>query len=123
MKDIILDIYSEYNLSPCTCDSPEHHKEIPCKQFAIPVRPHFASDKGYICSEKLEKQISLSFGGNDFIPKFYEISHEKWLKGIFVNETFMKGLFKIHSRSGYGHLSVTINPKGLHKSDEERLLP
>ena len=54
MKDIVLDIDSEYYLSPCACDTPEHHKEIPCKQFAIPIRSHFASDKGYLCSEKLD---------------------------------------------------------------------
>ncbi|KAL3880313.1 hypothetical protein ACJMK2_032561 [Sinanodonta woodiana] len=211
MKDIVLDIDSEYYLSPCTCDTPALHKEIPCKQFAIPIRSHFASDKGYVCSEKLDikqnKQeaelaqadwlcyiatrlkegenvisyvssgdidiipihilaislylprkddgifknnvyvvikkpgsagkldiynitgivralemrynedkiavvlsFSLSLGGNDFIPKFYEISHEKWLKGIFENETFRRNLFKIRSRPDSGHLSVTIDP-------------
>ncbi|KAK3610776.1 hypothetical protein CHS0354_028180 [Potamilus streckersoni] len=41
-------------LSPCTCDTPEQHNEIPCKQFAIQVRSHFSSGKGYICSAKLD---------------------------------------------------------------------
>ncbi|KAL3858945.1 hypothetical protein ACJMK2_009194 [Sinanodonta woodiana] len=54
MKDTVLDIDSEYYLSPCACDTPAHHKEIPCKQFAIPIRSHFASDKGYVYSEKLD---------------------------------------------------------------------
>ncbi|KAK3577396.1 hypothetical protein CHS0354_032243 [Potamilus streckersoni] len=53
--------------------------------------------------------FSLNLGGNDFIPKFYGISHEMWLKGIFENETFRRNLFKIHSRPNYGHLSVTID--------------
>ncbi|KAK3610781.1 hypothetical protein CHS0354_028190 [Potamilus streckersoni] len=50
-----------------------------------------------------------SLGGNDFIPKFYGISHEKWLKGIFENETFRRNLFNIHSRPDSGNLSVTID--------------
>ncbi|KAL3856571.1 hypothetical protein ACJMK2_011306 [Sinanodonta woodiana] len=199
MKDIVLDIDSEYYLSPCTCDTPALHKEI------------HVNNKGYVCSEKLDiKQnkgetelaqadwlcyiatglkegenvisyissgdidiipihilaislylprkddgnfknnvyvvikkpgsagkldiynttgivralemrynedeiavvlsFSLSLGGNDFIPKFYGISHEKWLKSIFENETFRRNLFKIRSRPDSGHLSVTIDP-------------
>ncbi|KAK3586763.1 hypothetical protein CHS0354_023492 [Potamilus streckersoni] len=54
MKDTVLDIDSEYYPSSFTCDTPELHKKIQCKQFAISERFHFASDKGYICSEKLD---------------------------------------------------------------------
>ncbi|KAK3582941.1 hypothetical protein CHS0354_019948 [Potamilus streckersoni] len=127
----IVDMDGGYYLRQCTCYTPLHHHGIPCKQFAIPVRSHFASDKGYMCSEELDiKQkkgiaraiemrydedkiavilsFSLSSGVSDFIPKCYGTSHEKWLKGIFENETFRRNLFKIRSIPGSVHLSVNI---------------
>ncbi|KAL3880306.1 hypothetical protein ACJMK2_032554 [Sinanodonta woodiana] len=210
MKDIVLDIDSEYYLSPCKCDTPALHKKIPCKQFDIPIRSHFASDKGYVCSEKLDiKQnkgeaelaqadwlcyiatgikgenvvsyvssgdidsipihilaislyllrkddgnfknnvyvvikkpgstdkldylqhhmnhkiavvlsFSLSLGVNDFIPKLYGISHEKWLKRIFENETFRRNLFKIlKTRFWTSHLLKNLYCPSKH--DAERL--
>ncbi|KAK3584626.1 hypothetical protein CHS0354_005232 [Potamilus streckersoni] len=53
--------------------------------------------------------FNLSLGGNDFIPKLNEISHERWLKGIFENENFRRKLFNIYSRPDSGHRSVTID--------------
>ena len=40
--------------------------------------------------------LALSLGGNDFIPKFYGISHQQWLALLMNNEDYCNNLFTIN---------------------------
>lgn len=47
--------------------------------------------------------LTLCMGGNDFLPKFYQISHDKMLKLVMSNEYFLNNLFNFNDQN------VTLN--------------